>query len=508
MAKNNWGRIHTDLTSSMNANFLESYMHSSADTFKIGRSILEDKIDKSQIENDFREVVFKILREELAYYKAIEKEYLSQVNSNLEEGKKFKDIEELRKQFEANYREVIKGTVIESQIQIKEARIDMNKKIPWIPKNKRSEDFYQKHWDQNYKFLQDNVKAIEAIVKDVLNDFDVIMRPGRKLSKKDHNLKKYKETWYKFIRLYLGLPPRATITAKDLQNFKVEGFLSSMIPYHKQLLWTALITKSAAPYGLVFEQELAELTADARLEIFLSQEFRKNKSKMVQGTYDTKKTVRDIVLSEAKVKGRKFKIGASLKMRADDKIEGKYDLKKADYLDSNLRSMGKRKKAEIRYLRKNYNLIQGQENSFRDFESDLMIIFGVTRFLNALVEKNRAEKKSNDYTMFIISRNEIYLVSDIVAKLIEKLYNTEIDKIEGFEAEIIKSSILQDNGKGELYKRKLEFLKSSEEVRKSFYSKALRDDKIMQALESLSKTMSKNPVESAFYSIDIKAFLK
>ena len=67
---------------------------------------------------------------------------------------------------------------------------------------------------------------------------------------------------------------------------------------------------------------------------------------------------------------------------------------------------------------------------------------------------------------------------------------------------------MQDNGKGELYKRKLEFLKSSEEVRKSFYSKALGDNKIMEALESLSKTMSKNPVESAFYSIDIKTFLK
>ena len=117
----------------------------------------------------------------------------------------------------------------------------------------------------------------------------------------------------------------------------------------------------------VFEQELAELTADARLEIFSLRNSEKNKSKMVQGTYDTKKTVRDIVLSEAKVKGRKFKIGASLKMRADDKIEGKYDLKKADYLDSNLRSMGKRKKAEIRYLRKNYNLIQGQENFFPRF---------------------------------------------------------------------------------------------------------------------------------------------
>ena len=76
--------------------------------------------------------------------------------------------------------------------------------------------------------------------------------------------------------------------------------------------------------------------------------------------------------------------------------------------------------------------------------------------------------------MFIISRNEIYLVSDIVDKLIKKLYNTEIDKIEGFKAEIKSSSILEDNGKGELYKRKLEFLKSSEEVRKSFLLKSVR----------------------------------
>ena len=65
----------------------------------------------------------------------------------------------------------------------------MNNKIPWIPINER-EGFYKKYWDENYKFLQDNIKAIEAIVKDVLNDFDVIMKPGRKLSKKDDNPKK------------------------------------------------------------------------------------------------------------------------------------------------------------------------------------------------------------------------------------------------------------------------------------------------------------------------------
>ena len=45
---------------------------------------------------------------------------------------------------------------------------------------KEAKGFYKKYWDQNYKFLQENVKAIEAIVKDVLNDFDVIMRPGTK----------------------------------------------------------------------------------------------------------------------------------------------------------------------------------------------------------------------------------------------------------------------------------------------------------------------------------------
>ena len=52
-----------------------------------------------------------------------------------------------------------------------------------------------------------------------------------------------------------------------------------------------------------------------------------------------------------------------------------------------LEAWGTEKKLKLDTLEKNYNLIQGQENSFRDFESDLMLIFGVTRFLNALVEK-------------------------------------------------------------------------------------------------------------------------
>ena len=86
-------------------------------------------------------------------------------------------------------------------------------------------------------------------------------------------------------------------------------------------------------------------------------------------------------------------------------------LKKADYLDSNLRSMGKtKKKLEIRYLRKNYNLIQGQENSFRDFESDLMLIFGVTRFWTLCRKKSRSEKrkKSNDYTVYYFKKWNLF----------------------------------------------------------------------------------------------------
>ena len=197
-----------------------------------------------------------------------------------------------------------------------------------------------------------------------------------------------------------------------------------------------MITESGSPYGAVFEPEFIKLlTSDKRFEAFIDTTLGSEKT---VGTKFVRKNVVDVLLSEIRLSsGGSVNIGASLKMRADDTISSLgpgYDMTSSDYIDKKYRMIPKKTREQMLYLRRNYNALT-KDNSFRLFEADLSLLFGITRFLNEFIDKLKNEKKViKFFTMFIISRDEVYLVSDILDNILKQFEETrDLNQVRGLK---------------------------------------------------------------------------
>lgn len=515
MGKKKWTWIYQDIEDvSRNTIFLENYIHSSTDTFELGREAVLGDLDEETVKENFKLRILEIVKKELIYYRSLEKEYLAQVNSKRKGSKPlFKSAKELSEEFGNIYRLALENTVILNHIEIKKAKIELKSK--WdegelsrkeLNKKELSEE-YKKYKEEQYELLETNIKAISSILKDVFNDFELVFKDKELLTKEESRLQNYKKVWLPVIKSHLEIkPPSRDITIEDLKDFSISGFLNSMKDKQKNALWTSLITKSGAPYGHVFESEFIKLTSSKIFEDFIDTTLG---SKRGVGDKFVRKNVVDVLLSEVSLsKGGSVNIGASLKMRADDIISGSYNMTSADYIDKKYRMIPKKTREQMLYLRRNYSALT-KDNSFRLFEADLSLLFGITRFLNEFIDKLKNKKKDYKiFTMFIISRDEVYLVSDILDNILKQFEKTrDLNKVRGLETKPKEwTPAIKSSDMNELLKIKKDFLSNADKIGGSFYKKALRDKKIRELLNALNAQLSLNPVKKAFYKLDLKSF--
>lgn len=506
MRTNQWKSIYEDIeNNSDNELFLENYIHSSTVTFDIGIHSVLDEINEEELKSDFQLRILEIVKKELTYYRSIERAYIDKVNSRRKDPKPIKNAKDLLDSFQTAYRLSLENTVIKSQIEIKKARIDL--KTEQYEKRTRKE--YVEYKKESYDFLNQNLDAISSILQDVINNFELVYKDRAILSKEERRLQGYKIIWLPLIKLYLGLSSSQDITVEKLKEFSILKFFKELNDDQKDLLWRSLIRDSGRPYGFVFEDAFIELTSDEIFKEFMDSSLKGQRS---VGESFVERNVMDVVFSEVSLQeGGSIKVGASLKMRADNTITSPavgYDMTSSDYIDSKYRAIPKKTRQTMLYLRRNYNALR-PNGSFKKFEIDLSLLFGITRFLNEFIDKIKNDKKDYKiFTMFVISRDEVFLVSDILENILKRFQETKnLRSIKGLTVDIKEGRANRTPEQmAELKSLKLDFLNNAEALSESFYKKALSNSQIRSALNALNYQLSLNPVKKAFYKLDLKSF--
>lgn len=230
-------------------------------------------------------------------------------------------------------------------------------------------------------------------------------------------------------------------------------------------------------------------------------------------------SVIDQVLMTVKLKdGTPVKVGQSIKFR-QDKIGAK-----GTYVIGNqniIPYLGKSKEL-FSYLRANYRAfpdLNGKD--FFQTEQEMELWLAMPRFINSFIDDIN-EEFGKTINIFLVLKNEVYLVSKILRRLISLLKNekaifeegsvlgTDNNKIPGFSANIKEkndfTSIQQDLEELKIIKKDL--LIGEKRRKGSFYKAALRSgSEVREYLNKLNKILrSKNSIQKAYYRLDLSKF--
>lgn len=489
-------KVYTDFYN-VNEKPGSTYIHSHWISFNFIFNRNKESFDFESIEknvyNSLQTVIANMVDREIQFYEKLEQDYVDSVNKN--GSKQYDGIQELYKDFEEIFKrkseETVLGSLIRMSAGLDKYRTFLGKVNDRVKStvsknggNLKDNKIRKKEIEKILQEKKENVEFIEGFLKTIQEVYEFAINGEYLLGNKEKRINVEKKSIIKLRENYkasLEYAKKNKITLSQEQAHKkiltllgdenaspldfLDIFSIHSVPKDFFDLSKALQTSSKI--GNVFEDLIPELLITEDLQQFVTWVDSKDKKPISVGAEWEKDNITDTVFAEIVHNEQKIKIGASLKLKAQDSTRNQYRLPniwggKIDGAKTSeeeaLLKKAQEKKDLIEWIKNNYISLNSYSEDEKDDSGVKLIVdrlfeaeeklgswILLPRFFNGFLKELEDGKfgvykkdKLNEvaFTIFIISGDKVFLTTQLLKNIRRILLGDELKNPEELRGNI------------------------------------------------------------------------